>query len=79
MAGAAAAQQMSEQQVLAINHLIDLKMSALSEGQVAQTINFFKEADSNLQVKFVEMDGKFVEVQAALNKVDELRVQGQAS
>ena len=79
MAGAAAAQQMSEQQILAINHLIDLKMATLSEGQVQQTVNLFKEADATLGLKFVEMDGKFEQMKQEVIKVDELRARGEAS
>ena len=72
-------QQMSAEQVAAINHLIDLKSATLSDGQIAKTLEIFQTADAQLRVRLGEMDTKFGEIQKALGQAQSVLTQGEAA
>ena len=78
--GQTAVQGMNEQQILAINYLIDLKMARLSEGQVEHTLETLRMGEAELtrrlgemDVKFGQMDAKFIEMQDLHNRAEAAR------
>ena len=58
--GQTAVQGMNEQQILAINYLIDLKMARLSEGQVEHTLETLRMGEAELTRNLAQRDGREV-------------------